>query len=104
MNPDKRFIGQEYTKPIHYAIGQIVVAAALGLLALDFGALARQVGCMILLYSTLAAFVIFRRPFAATNRDLFVVKYAFAMIFGIVFTIDILFPAFYEWFNYQRHR
>jgi hypothetical protein len=104
MNPDKRLIGQEYTKPIYFAIGQMGVAAVLGLLALDFGGLARQVGCMILLYSALAAFIIVRRPFTPTNRDLFVVKYAFAMIFGIVFTLDFLFPAFSEWYNHRRHR
>lgn len=96
-------MGPQYTKAVYYGLGQMIVIFVLGALALDGGGLLRQAAGTILLYLTLAAFVVLRRPFTPTNWDLFVLKYAMVIMFGVVFTLDTVFPTFHAWFVIRRH-
>ena len=81
----------------------MVIASLLGILALDFGGLARQVACVIALYLTMAVIVIARRRFTPNASDIFVIKYGFGIAILVVLSVDIIVPSFSEWFQRSRH-
>jgi hypothetical protein len=104
MNASEAMIDTRYSRPIKIAIGEMMVAALCGMLALDFGGFRRQIACLILMFSVaIAGLLIARRRSATTGAwDSFIVTYGFLILLAALLVADNIFPAFFEWFQIPR--